>query len=544
MHYNADQNAIRVSHFRHDVALALAHGSGDPATLRAMHDQADQDLRHWDAKAAEMGALESALRKKALDDCTQRRVSDAAVTPSTGCLAYEPSTGAVVIARSDGVDPPPCIRIDASTGTLSPVGAVPTPSCLGYDADAGSLVPVPLHGATSRQCVEIDAKTGTLSPVGAVPLPSCLGYDADSGSLVPVPLRGAESPQCVEIDARTGTLSPVGAVPSPGTAAVPGEPAPAPKYNFGIGASYLYQRLPANSGELGVIGVGGAEQELLRNPRELDGWSIDLWNTVWNVGPEHRGLRCNAVPGRELRTGRRRSLQLDRQRSRPRERHHVVDEQNGSSGISSPGSNPPATSSSTTRRSRSEAASSGTFRAVTTRYDDEEGHPSAVRFALPTTIVETGIGVHYNEQDARQQFFMGNPNPGFELFDVRTRNQIESVDWSILGNFGVQEVLPIPGVADCSLTAGADVGLGYYRTRADADQWNRCDIRFAAVPGVNQCARTRASACRSNPITPASTTASARACASRSRSTSSTRACTSVRATSSTTSASRASTRP
>ena len=65
--------------------------------------------------------------------------------------------------------------------------------------------------------------------------------------------------------------------------------APMPKYNFGITSSYLYQRLPGNSGEAGVVDLGGAAQALLRNPRELDGWTIGAWNTVWNVGPEIAG---------------------------------------------------------------------------------------------------------------------------------------------------------------------------------------------------------------------------------------------------------------
>jgi hypothetical protein len=260
-----------------------------------------------------------------------------------------------------------------------------------------------------------------------------------------------------------------------------------PKYNFGIGASYLYQRLPGNSGEAGVVGVGGAEQALLRNPRELDGWTIDVWNTVWNVGPEIAGSAATLYLGGSY--GQADGDRSNSVGSDPAVANGITwwTEQDGASGISSPGSNAAGNVELDYQTFEIRGGLKWDFPCGDEAYDDEEGTAPRLRFAFPTTIVETGIGIHYNEQDTRQQVFLGNPDPGFELFDVRTRNQVESMDWSILGNFGVQEVLPIPGVRGLLVTAGADVGIGYYRTRADADQWNRCDIRLAGLPGVNQC---------------------------------------------------------
>jgi hypothetical protein len=344
--YNADENAVRVSHFRHDISLAIVDGRGDPAALRALHDQADQDLKYWDAKSAEVAELWSQPRSRPLDDCSRE-------------------SGAAPVAPAS------------------------------------------------------------------------------------------------------------------------------PTYNFGLSGSYLYQRMPGHSGEAGVIDAGGDEQALLRNPRELDGWTIGAWNTVWNVGPKIAGSAATAYLGGSYG-------QADGERSNSVGSDPAVAngitwwrEQGGSSGVAAAGSNATGKVELDYTTFEIRGGMKWDF-PCGDEYDDEDGppFPPRIRFTLPTTIVETGIGIHYNEQDVRQQFFMGNPNPGFALFDVRTRNKIEATDWSILGNFGVQQVFPIPGLSGALVTAGADVGLGYYHTRADADQQNNCDIRFAATPGVNSCIPT------------------------------------------------------
>jgi hypothetical protein len=278
-----------------------------------------------------------------------------------------------------------------------------------------------------------------------------------------------------------------GATTEPARPAAP----PEPKYNFGLGGNYLYQRLPGNSGELGVVGVGGAEQELLRNPRELDGWTIDAWNTIWHVGPKIAGSAATVYLGGSYG-------QADGERdnavgSDPGINNGITwwgRDATGSSGIASTGSNVAGNVELDFTTFEIRGGLKWDFPCGDEEYDDEEGPWPYPRLRLvldPTTIVETGIGIHYNEQDVRQQFFLGNPAPGFSRFDVRTRNKVESTDWSFLYNLGVQQVLPIPGLRGTLLTVGADAGVGYYRQRADADQWNSCDIEFAALPGVNQC---------------------------------------------------------
>lgn len=179
---------------------------------------------------------------------------------SASCVRLTDVDKVSVLRTSQGA----CLGVDRSGGTIRiqtpKPGASDRPgqsgeppsdapiACLGVDPASGLL-------GSSR----IDAKTGTLSPVGCVPAP-----------------QGAPpTSYCTRIDPVTGTLSPVGCIPVPGdpqpiavcftesatsrdlVAQVPREPWSGPAQRFGLTVDYAWMETePVGSGVVIPAGAG------------------------------------------------------------------------------------------------------------------------------------------------------------------------------------------------------------------------------------------------------------------------------------------------
>jgi hypothetical protein len=275
-------------------------------------------------------------------------------------------------------------------------------------------------------------------------------------------------------------------------------------YTAAAEGGVFVQDLPSNSGGLGVVDVGGSEDFFLAYPGSITGGLGGASLAAWNLGPTVAGISTHLYLGGWYGQG-------DDDESKERAGDPGIvngisfwqPAANGSTGNASAGAG--------LRGEMDFELQAFQVRAklladVTEPFEDvcpcccpecdedydEEGPLSPVARALrglrPTYFVEASARVGYLRQDASQVVDLLNDDPGFALFDVGSENDLDVEEWSGIASLGFIHLRPIPWVKGLSAQLGFDVGIGYRDSSADGHQRNRCDVRFAAAPGVNACA--------------------------------------------------------
>jgi hypothetical protein len=260
---------------------------------------------------------------------------------------------------------------------------------------------------------------------------------------------------------------------------------PTPSLDFGfVGgqAVVIWKGLPDANAGLGVIDVGGEEKRFLELDSSLDGGSFSGWVYVPNVAPETFGLGTALYLN-----GSYAEAEGSGSRSVAPEPGVVNGlgwwkEEAGSSGISSPDAG---------LRGRNELE----WRGVELRgglkgelpcWDEEEDGPPPFQFLDRSLLLhELGVAFGYDTQRSTSLVQLENPNPAFSLFDVSSRAQVDLRDFRTALRGGL--ILVQPFGAGFGATLGGHGEIGYFDASAHGTQRNRCNVEFAAAPGVNQC---------------------------------------------------------
>jgi hypothetical protein len=257
-----------------------------------------------------------------------------------------------------------------------------------------------------------------------------------------------------------------------------------PTLDFGfVGgqAGAIWKGLPDANAGLGVIDVGGEEKRFLELDSSLDGGSVSGWMYVPNIAPETFGsgtaLYLNGSYGEAEASGSR-SVAPE---------PGVVNginwwkEEAGSAGISSADA---GLRGAYDLEWRGFELRGGLKGELSCGEEDEDAPPPAL-FLHPSVLYELGLGFGYDTQRSTSQVQLENPNPAFSLFDVSSRAQVDLRDFRAYLRGGLVHVQPLAGGFSVSL--GGYGELGYFDASAHGTERNRCNVEFAAAPGVNQC---------------------------------------------------------
>jgi hypothetical protein len=275
----------------------------------------------------------------------------------------------------------------------------------------------------------------------------------------------------------------------------------APAYTPTLDGGVLVQDLPSNSGGLGVVDVGGKEEFFITFPGSitggLGGGSVMFWNPV----PAIAGIPIHLNVGGWYGQG---DDDVGKERAgEPGIVNGIAFWQladNGSGGNAATGGGLLGQMDYEIQafqlRAKLLADITRPMDCLCDRlhgedveYDEEGPIDPRLRPVLrPMYLLEAGARVGYLNQDASQSVQLVNTNPGFSLFDVRSDTQLDVEEWSAMASFGLFHVRPIDCLKGLSAQVGFEAGLGYRNSSLDGRQRNLCDVRFAAAPGVNQCA--------------------------------------------------------